>query len=153
MKKNHDEYIFKGFGFDILLRNVNVINKHGEEYPDVNLNEIKFYTAKTLLRSDIRLNGFHLKFLRTYIGDSHDSVSNIIKVPASTLRSWENRGLLVTGMLEEQEKAFRIYINNRIIESERMIFDRDLCLSKLNQVSSKPLEIDQHLGADFKIAK
>lgn len=153
MKKTLRAYLFKEFGFDIILKNVDVMSKHGEDYPDININEIKFFTAKTLLKSDFRLNGFQLKFLRTYIGESCESISIIIKVPASTLSSWEELGLAATGMLEGQEKAFRIYINNRIVDTERIIFDRDLCLSKLNQVSSKPIEIDQYLGVNFKIVK
>ncbi len=119
MSKILETYIFKGFGFDVLLKNVALRSVHGEEYPDINMNEVKLRTAKALLNSKQRINGYQLKFLRTFLTLSIDDVSHKIQVPASTLRTWENNGNDFTGLTIEQEKAFRILAIYRIIEVKK----------------------------------
>jgi DNA-binding transcriptional regulator YiaG len=85
-------YTFKGFGFDILLKDVKIKFVDGEEYPEINMNELKGDTANALLTSKQCLTGHQFKFLRTYLKMSFDEISEKIHIPASTLRSWENRG-------------------------------------------------------------
>ena len=80
MSKILETYTFKGFGFDVLLKNVVLKSVHGEEYPDINMNEVKLSTAKALLNSKQRINGYQLKFLRTFLRMSFDDVSNKIHV-------------------------------------------------------------------------
>lgn len=130
MNKVLEAYTFKGFGFDVLLKNVVIKTSEGGDYPDINMNELKLLTAKALLHGKQRLNGYQLKFLRTFLKLSFDEVSNKIHVPASTLRSWENRGSEFTGLGIDQEKAFRIMTVNMIFESEKNSYDIEITLTK-----------------------
>lgn len=149
MSKVTEKYIFSGFGFDILLTNVIVREKHGEEYPDINMNELKLLTAKALIRSVERIKGVHLKFLRTFLKISFDALGDKIAVPASTLRSWESKANETTGFSVEQEKAFRIFVINRILDSERNKFDRDLVLAAFSESKSKPKPLDLTAHLDY----
>ena len=135
-------YIFKGFGFDVLLKDVNVKSVDGEEYPDINMNELKTDTAKALLTNKQCLTGHQLKFLRTYLKMSFDEVSEKIHIPASTLRSWENKGTDFTGFGLEQEKAFRILAINQILEQEKSRFNIEVTLVKEFQSPAKVAALD-----------
>ncbi|WP_374079873.1 helix-turn-helix domain-containing protein [Bdellovibrio bacteriovorus] len=145
-------YTFKGFGFDVLLRNVVIKSIDGEEYPDINLNELKTNTAKALLVSKQRLTGHQLKFLRTYLKMSFDEVFSKIHVPASTLRSWENKGTDFTGFTTEQEKAFRIMAVNQILEQEKSKFNIEVTLIKSFQSSMKLEALDISSASDSLVA-
>ena len=137
MSKILDSYTFKGFGFDVILKNIAVKSVDGEEYPAVNLNELKNTTAKALLTSKQRLTGYQIKFLRTYLKMSYDEVAAEIHVAASTLRSWENKGADFTGLDVGHEKAFRIMAISKILEKEKSKFNIEVTLVKEFQSPAK----------------
>lgn len=148
MGKIVDSYTFKGFGFDVILKNIVVKSVDGEEYPAINLNELKNTTAKALLRSKQRLTGHQIKFLRTYLKMSYDEVAGEIHVAASTLRSWENKGADFTGLDVDHEKAFRIMTINKILESEKSKFNIEVTLVKEFQAPTKIKALDITSSAD-----
>ena len=152
MLKVLETYTFTGFGFEVLLRNVVIKKAHGEEFPDINMNELKLLTAKALLRGQQRLTGNQLKFLRTFLKMSFDDVSKKILVAASTLRSWETKGNDFTGLSLEQEKAFRIMAINRILESEKNQYGLQLTLRKEFLSSKEQLDLDTSADLDFSFA-
>jgi len=137
-----ETYTFKGFGFDVILKDVAVKSVEGEDYPSINMNELKTNTAKALLTNKQRLIGYQLKFLRTYLDMSFDQVSEKLHIPASTLRSWENKGNDFTGLSLEQEKAFRILSINQILELEKSRFNIEVTLIKEFQTPSKVVALD-----------
>lgn len=149
MPKVLETYTFTGFGFDVLLKNVVMKKAHGEEFPDINMNELKLLTAKALLRSQQRLTGNQLKFLRTFLKMSFDDVSKKILVASSTLRSWEGKGKEFTGLSLEQEKAFRIMAINRILESEKSQYDINLTLTKEFSAPKEQAALDIAANLDF----
>ncbi|MNL27999.1 hypothetical protein D3C87_1496280 [compost metagenome] len=149
MAKVLETYTFTGFGFDVLLKNVVVRSVHGEEFPDINMNELKLLTAKALLRSQQRLNGYQLKFLRTFVKMSFDDVSKKILIPSSTLRSWEGKGHDFTGLNLEQEKAFRIMTINKILESEKSQYDISLTLTTEFYSPKEQSALDIAANLDF----
>ncbi len=123
-------YIFKGFGFDVLLKNVSIKTVEGQEYPNINMNELKTDTAKSLIASKQRLTGYQLKFLRTYLKMSFDQLNEKIFIPSSTLRSWEGKGSEFTGLSLDQEKAFRILAINQIFDDEKSKLNIEVALIK-----------------------
>lgn len=141
-------YIFKGFGFDVLLKNVAINSVDGEEYPNINMIELKMNTAKALLTNRQRLTGHQFKFLRSYLKMSFDEVSDKIHIPASTLRSWENKGADFTGLSVEQEKAFRILAINQILEQEKSKFNIEVTLVKEFQTPAQASALDISSNAD-----
>ena len=150
MPKVIDTYTFKGFGFDVLLKNVIVKKIDGDDYPDINMNEVKLLTAKALLRSHQSLTGNQMKFLRTFLHMSFDEVSKIILIASSTLRSWENKGKEFTGLSLEQEKAFRIMAINKILEGEKSRYDIGLTLAKeFTTEGQSSLDISANLDFAF----
>lgn len=150
--KTLKSYTFKGFGFEVLLKDVAIKSIDGEEYPDVNMNDLKTDTARALLTSKQSLTGHQLKFLRTYLKMSFDEVSEKIHIPASTLRSWENKGTEFTGLSLAQEKAFRILAINQILDQQKSKFNIELTLVKEFQAPSKIAALDISSSADSFVA-
>ncbi len=128
MNKVLKNYVFNGFGFDVLLRNITLKSIDGADYPDINMNELKKLTIKGLLASRQQLTGYQVKFLRTSIKMSFDQVSEKIYIAASTLRSWEAKGSEFTGFTIEQEKAFRMMVINEVLDTEKNKFNIELTL-------------------------
>lgn len=148
MSKILENYTFTGFGFDVLLKNVSVKSVDGEEFPAINLSELKNTTAKALLTSKQRLTGYQIKFLRTYLKMSYDEVAAEIHVAASTLRSWENKGADFTGFDVAHEKAFRIMVINKILENEKSKFNIEVTLVTEFQSPAKMKALDITSSAD-----
>lgn len=144
-----ENYIFKGFGFDVLLKNVKIKMIDGEEYPAINLNELKNIIAKNLLSSKHRLTGNQLKFVRTYLQLSLDNISEKIHIPSSTLRSWENKGSEFTGFSLEQEKAFRIFAVNYIFDQEKTKLNIEVSLIKEFDSIGKDDALDLSVASNF----
>lgn len=130
MSKIKKTYTFSGFGFDVLLHNVEVKEAHGEEYPDININEVKLLTAKELLKSRERLTGKKLKFLRTFLKISYQTLSDIVDIPASTLRLWEEKGAEATGMSAAQERQMRIFTIESILNLEKRHIEKQIIMSE-----------------------
>ena len=123
-------YIFTGFGFNVLLKNVLIKSVDGQDYPLLNMNQLRTDIAKSLISNKQCFTGYQLKFLRTYLKMSYDQLGEKIYIPASTLRSWENKGSEFTGFSIEQEKAFRILAINQIFDDEKNKFSVEVTLIK-----------------------
>lgn len=130
MSRIEKTYTFKGFGFDVLLKNIEILEAHGEEYPNINMNQLKVYTAKVLLQSRERLTGFKLKFLRTFLKLSYQKLADIVDVPASTLKSWEDRGKEATGFSVPQERQFRLFSIESILNMEKQSLEKQIVMAE-----------------------
>lgn len=116
MGKKLENYVFKAFGFDVVLHNVEIKEAHGEAYPNINMNDLKLKTAKEIIKSKSSITGKKLKFLRTFLGLSFNELSNEIKVPASTLRSWESKKNLELKV--SVERAIRMFFFRELKRKE-----------------------------------
>lgn len=137
---------FTGFGFDVLLHNVVIKTAHGEEYPDLNMNEVKVLTAKSLLVNKERLTGIKLNFLRTMFKLSYQKLSTVIDVPASTIRSWEEKSNEATGMTAPQERQFRIYAIETLIDLEKNNLKKHIVMTESYENPSRDTVIDTHFS-------
>ena len=116
MGKKVENYVFKAFGFDVVLHNVEIKEAHGEAYPNINMNDLKLKTAKEIIKSKSSITGKKLKFLRNFLGLSFNELSNEINVPASTLRSWESKKDLELKV--SVERAMRMFFFRELKRKE-----------------------------------
>ena len=130
MGKKVENYVFKVFGFDVVLHNVEIKEAHGEAYPNINMNDLKLKTAKEIIKSKSSITGKKLKFLRTFLGLSFNELSNEINVPASTLRSWESK------------KDLELKVS--VERSMRMFFFRELKRREDKEIEMMIVSTDQY---------
>ena len=147
-------YTFTGFGFDVLLHNVEIKEMHGETYPDIDMNEVKLLTSKELLNGRERLSGKKLKFLRTFLKLSYQKLSEIIDVPASTLRAWEDKGSDVTGLSVPQERQLRVFAIDSLLDLEKKYFEKQIIMTEsFDSPSSSSRPVDLGLVRDYSFLK
>jgi DNA-binding transcriptional regulator YiaG len=146
-------FTFTGFGFDVLLHNVDIKEAHGEKYPDININEIKILTAKELLKSRDRLSGKKLKFLRTFLNLSYQRLSDIIDVPASTIRVWEEKGSDLTGLSTSQERQFRVHAIDALLDLEKKHFEKQIIMTDFFEQPKADKPIDIGIERDYSYLK
>ncbi|HAZ11495.1 MAG: hypothetical protein A2X86_10955 [Bdellovibrionales bacterium GWA2_49_15] len=152
MSNIKEVFTFTGFGFDVLLHNVEIKKIHGEDYPDININEVKLLTAKGLIKGRERLTGKKLKFLRTFLKISYQTLSEIIDVPASTLRLWEEKGNEGTGLTVPQERQFRVYVLESLLNSEKKYLEKEIIMAESFDLPSLET-IDLGLAQDYSYLK
>ena len=153
MPTKKETYTFTGFGFDVLLHNVEIKEVHGETYPNIDMNEVKLLTAKELLKSRERLTGKKLKFLRTFLKLSYQKLSEIIDVPASTLRVWEDKGNDVTGLGVPEERQLRVFAIESLFDLEKKYFEKQVIMTESFDLPSSNKPVDLGLARDYSFLK
>lgn len=119
-------YVFTGFGFNVVIPQVIINSIAGEEYPDLDMNALKITTAKNLLLSKSRISGAQLSFLRTLMRLSLVNLSEMIDVPPSTISLWEKNSEKITGLTVSQERLLRLQAIEYILDSERDSFNKEI---------------------------
>lgn len=153
MPTKKEIYTFTGFGFDVLLHNVEIKEIHGETYPDININEVKLLTAKELIKSREKLTGKKLKFLRTFLKLSYQKLAEIIDVPASTLRVWEEKGNEFTGLSGAEERQFRVFVIDNLLDLEKKHFEKQIIMADSFDHPAIISPIDLGLIRDYSFLK
>jgi DNA-binding transcriptional regulator YiaG len=140
--KVEKNYVFTGFGFDVVILHVVLKTIAGEEYPDINMNELKINTAKSILLSDSPITGIQLVFLRSMLKYSPATLSGVIDVPASTIALWEKASKAPTGLSVAQERVLSLEVINNILGEERDLFSKKLgMVEKYSAVNSGQVEL------------
>lgn len=143
-KKIIEKYIFEGFGFPIILRNI-VVDKHnGEEFPDIDYNELELSMVKALIASPQALNGSHLKFLRKFMKTSLRDIADELGVSHAQIKNWEDNVNEQTGMLPEIERRFKNLTLSHLIALEQKVLSGVLIDQKIIAVKSyEPFDPDK----------
>jgi hypothetical protein len=114
MKK---DYLFTGFGFNLLIKNAPLRVEFGEECLDLNMNDLEKIVAESLISSILKLSGPELKFLRKYVKLSTAQVADSLSINESNLKFWEKESS--TGLTQTQEYAFRELIIDSILRNKK----------------------------------
>jgi hypothetical protein len=109
-----EKYTFKGFGFNIVLKNILVqTTSDGTDYPFINMNQLKYETAKALIKRDKPLTGQQLKFLRTTARMSYSFIKKNLVYDVA-FKAWESKGNNVCGIDKDREIKFKNMCLERI---------------------------------------
>jgi DNA-binding transcriptional regulator YiaG len=133
MKK---DYLFSGFGFDILIKNAPISIVFDEECLNLNMKELEELVIATLLKSTKKLSGPEVKFLRKHFGLSTADISSNLRINESNLKFWERSQK--TGLSQTEEYAFRSYIVDTMLSKKK----RDFLNTSILEESSSLLELE-----------
>lgn len=145
MKKEIIEnYIFKGFGFPVILPiAVFIINKRESKFLDINMEELKDRVAFSIITYPYAFNGAMTHFIRTYIDFSIDEMADLLDVPKKIISNWEKKDRPIN--LTERQRSKLIlklkqhFFNKKEIKiSEAILNSKDL----LNEMHNEPLSVD-----------
>ena len=96
-KKRHEKnYEMKGFGFRVVLSEVELV-PHGDDfYPKVNARKLQDAVFDSLLKSRMQLHGAHLAFIRKYMDLTQTEFGELVGLNGhATVSGWESAGTSV----------------------------------------------------------
>lgn len=136
-KKILEKYIFEGFGFPVILHNVIVDHYDGEEFPDINFNELRLQTVRALIMSSRALNGAQLQFLRKFMKKSLRDLGEELEVSHAQIKNWEDKSFELTGLTQNQERRLKNHVLNYLLAQEQQFFTDRLLTQEIEHVSDK----------------
>jgi DNA-binding transcriptional regulator YiaG len=116
-------FVFEGFGFPILLENVEFVSQDGEVYPNLNYEELAKKTMLYLVRSEHALTGNQVKFLRKQLGLSLEEFGKMLDVSHVAVIKWEAKENLATEMIYANEVLLRMNILKSLNEEREFLKD------------------------------
>ena len=131
---------FNGFGFPVVLANVQTKVVHDEVVPDVNYNDLQALLFVALIRKPTRLSGAEIRFLRHHLEMTQDAFAKLLKIERSLVSKWEGKDLKATGMTIHAEIFLRMKLaklGHHDLDAE---FDR-IEPGSASRGVGKPLEI------------
>lgn len=124
-KKILDKFIFEGFGFPVVLHNVIVSSFNGEDFPEINYNELRLQTIRALILSPKALKGAQLQFLRKFLKKSLRDIAEDLGVSHAQIKIWEDKSLEFTGLTQNQERKLKNHVLSFLIsEEQRFLYDK-----------------------------
>lgn len=140
-KKIVSKFIFEGFGFPVILHNIILNNHNGEEYPEINYNDLEFKTVQSLLITNKAITGHQLKFLRKFIKKSLRELGHELKVSHAQIKIIEEKNDHVSGLNSDQERRFKnIVLNHFLFEQQKILSDKILSQSLIQDSSEGPFD-------------
>ncbi len=136
-KKIIAEFIFEGFGFPVILRNVSVDKYDGEDFPEIDYFELTQQTVRALIMSSTAINGAQLQFLRKYTKKSLRDLGEELKVSHAQIKIWEDRNSEFTGLTHIQERMFKSHVLSFLLSQEQKFFSDRLFTQNIEQVTDK----------------
>src|SRR5689334_220928 len=88
-RKIEREYIDRGFGFPVILRNVPMIEAFGQWTPDINYRHLERAVILTLVKKSARLTGNEVRFIRHYFKLTLQEFGERFDVRHTAVLKWE----------------------------------------------------------------
>lgn len=149
-KKILPKFIFEGFGFPIVLKDV-IIEKVGEdEFPEINYNELKIKTVKALIITSKALTGAQLQFFRKFVDQSLREFADHIEVSHAQIKNWEDRPEELTGLTQNQERKIKNLVLNFLLSQEQKFYYDRLLTQEIEKLTDQgpldPYSVDLKFG-------
>lgn len=134
-------YTDYGFGFPVILDEVEIREFLGEEIPIINLNELEDQVVQAIPNRVGRLTGDEVRFVRLHFGMTLTTFGNLLGVSHPAVKQWEMKASSFTGMEWAKEKILRLEIALRSgchgNEFEQLFRD----LENERPIASEPLRV------------
>ena len=113
-KKHRAQYIDHGFGFPIVLLDVNLVRVRGQWTPNLDYNELARRVLLELAQLQGRLSGDQVKFIRQHFELTLEKFAHRFDVTHPAVLKWEKAAEKPTGMSWSIEKDIRLFITREL---------------------------------------
>jgi DNA-binding transcriptional regulator YiaG len=120
--KEVKNYNFLGFGFSVVLENVNVVERDGATYPDINVEALARKVMLYLTSSNHALTGSQVKFLRKRLGLTLEQFGQLLDVTHAAVCKWEAKKDNATEMMYATEVLLRMHVLSHL-KTEKSFLD------------------------------
>jgi hypothetical protein len=105
------EFVDRGFGFPIRLRNVPMVKVRGVWTPDLNYEELADAVIKALCFKPVRLTGNEVRFIRLQSQMTLQDFAARFSVTHPSVMKWEKQADEPTKMGWSTEKDIRLFVH------------------------------------------
>jgi len=140
--KIKQEFIDTGFGFEIKLLNVPMVEIRGEWTPKINYNELARVVLHRLSHKTSRLTGNETKFIRTYFEMTLQKFAKRFCVTHAAVIKWEQAEDSPTNMNWATEKDIRLFILNSLDVNPEEFASLYTSLENVQGIRNFPMNLD-----------
>ncbi len=147
-KKKIKKFVYEGLGFPIILKNVSVIEMHGEAVPDINFNQLQKTVILKLCHKSTPLTGNEVRFIRAYLEMTLAQFGEKFGCSHAAVIKWEKHSNRFAKIEPTTEICIRLFIfshlNNKSNAFKQFYDELDISefVKYRNQVTNDMLAID-----------
>lgn len=104
------EFVDRGFGFPVRLRNVPMMKVRGIWTPDLNYEELADAVIRALCFKPVRLTGHEVRFIRLHSQMTLQEFAARFSITHPGVMKWENQADDPTKMSWSTEKDIRLFV-------------------------------------------
>ena len=109
-RKVQGSFVYKGFGFPVVLVNVPMVKVRGSWTPNVNYDEISQRLLEALALKPSKLTGGEVRFIRHMVSMTLEQFGERFGVTHPAVVKWERSGRQPTAMTWAVEKDIRLEV-------------------------------------------
>ncbi|MFC1611551.1 hypothetical protein ACFL6C_11385 [Myxococcota bacterium] len=109
-KRTQKRFVYEGFGFPVVLRNVPMVKVRGVWTPKVDFNQLARSVLEALALHPARLSGHEVKFVRHFFEMTLDKFAERFGVSHPAVLKWERTADAPAKMSWGTEKDLRLFI-------------------------------------------
>ena len=141
-RKIQKKYIDHGLGFPVVLLNAPLVKVRGEWALHVNYNDYQRAVLVLLANKPARLTGKEVHFVRIYFELTIRAFAKIFSVKHPAVLKWEDKGDKSTQMGWSTEKDLRLFILDKLGDSEAELRELYRSLREAASASSDPIVVN-----------
>lgn len=140
--KIQKRFVYEGFGFPVVLRNVPMIEVRGVWTPKLDYNKLASDMVLALAHKPARLTGSEIRFIRLHFEMTLERFGRRFDVSHPAVRKWEAAGQRAPGLKWPVEKDIRLFILDQLDVRPQEFKGAYESLREGAKVSSEPIEMD-----------
>ena len=140
--KIQKRFVYDGFGFPVVLRNVPMIKVRGAWTPKVDYNELARGVLLALAHKPARLTGSEVRFIRHHFEMTLTRFGDRFSVSHPAVLKWEEAGEEATSMKWPVEKDIRLFVLDELDAKATDLAALYRHLKKEAKATGKPIEMD-----------
>ena len=140
--KIQKRFVYDGFGFPVVLRNVTMVKVRGAWTPKVNYNKLTREVLLALAHKPTRLTGSEVRFIRHQFEMTLTRFGDRFSVSHPAVLKWEDAGDEATAMKWSVEKDIRLFVLDALDAKDTVLAALYRHLKKEARTTGKPIEMD-----------
>ena len=140
-------YVYEGFGFPVVLRNVPMVKVRDDWTPKIDYNDLAVDVLQALTHKPWRLTGDEVRFIRLHFEMTLTQFADRFSVSHPAVIKWEDAQDETTSMRWSVEKDIRLFILDRLDAGDKALTVLYRSLAKEAKQQGKPITMDLEQAA------
>jgi DNA-binding XRE family transcriptional regulator len=141
-KRIQGQFVYEGFGFPVVLKNVPMVKVRGAWTPDVDYNALSKGVLRAIATHQDRLTGGEVRFVRHYFEMTLQQFAERFGVSHPAVLKWEKAGAGVANMTWGIEKDLRLFILDSMGAKPKTLAETYRMLARPPRVTSRRIVLD-----------